>query len=111
MYNAIDDDSAADGQVSRVPEARPSPGCGKHISSPGLGEPPNEEGSGSESETTIVQNLLSPGRDHPYPSPHSAPMQHPLEMEQILTEDGEPMLNPGRFLSVLSLVSLLTILH
>lgn len=97
MFNAIDGESSTDGQVPRMPQAGSSPSFGKHDSLPSSGEPPNEEGNGSDSETTTVRNLLSPGRDHPYTSPHSAPLERPLEMEQILTEDGEPMLNPGQF--------------
>ncbi|KAG8219298.1 hypothetical protein J3R82DRAFT_162 [Butyriboletus roseoflavus] len=100
--SADNGESSTDGQVLRVPEAGPSPSCGKHISSPSSGKPPNGEGNGSESERIIVQNLLSPDQDHPYSSPHSAPLEHPLEMEQILTEDGEPMLNPAELLTQVS---------
>lgn len=91
MFNTIDGESCTNGQVPRIPEPA---NCGRHISSPGSGEPPNEEVDDTDSETTIVRNLLSPSRGHPY-SPHSASLEHPLDMEQILTEDGEPMLNPG----------------
>ena len=87
------------GQAPRILEAG---------SSSNSGDPPNEEGNDSDSETAIVQNLLSPNQGHSYSSPHSAPLA--LEMEQILTEDGEPMLNPGlSCLSFSSVVCPLTI--
>ena len=96
VFDAIDGESSIDGQVPRIPDTGSSPGCVQHIPSPSSGEPPNEEGNDSDSETAIVQNLLSPSRGHPYSPPHPAHLECPLEMEQILTEDGEPMLNPGR---------------
>ena len=95
MFNAIDGEASTDGQALRIPETLSSHGCVQHISPPSAGEPSNEERDNSDSETAIVQSLLSPSRDHHYSPPHSAPLGRPLEMEQILTEDGEPMLNPG----------------
>lgn len=96
--------------MPRIPQAGTSPSCGQHVPSLCSGEPPNDEGNDTESETIIVRSLLSPTHGHLY-SPHSTPLERPLEMEQILTEDGEPMLNPGQ--SVLSVVvsSLTFFLH
>ncbi|KAI9569425.1 hypothetical protein HD554DRAFT_521526 [Boletus coccyginus] len=98
-------ESSIDGQVPRIPDTGSSPGCVQHVSSPSLGKPPNEEGNDSDSETAIVQNLLSPSRGHPYSPPHAAHLECPLGMEQILTEDGEPMLNPAELLTQESLAS------
>ena len=95
MFDATDGESSTG--RPRVPEAPPSSRSAQHLSSPSAGEPPNVNGNATDCESTIVRNLLSPSRDH-YSSPHSAPLEHSLELEQILTEDGEPMLNPGLFL-------------
>jgi len=103
--SADNGEASTDGQVPRIPETGSSHSYAQHISSPGSGEPPNEERDDSDSETTIVQSLLSPGRDHPYSPPHPAPLGPSLEMEQILTEDGEPMLNPAELLTQESLAS------
>ena len=90
--NVTDGEFCTDGP--RIPLKRSSSSRAQHVPSPGACEPPNGDGNGSDSES-IVQRLLSPSRDHPFASP--PPLRHSLEMEQILTEDGEPMLNPGRF--------------
>ncbi|KAF8555110.1 hypothetical protein OG21DRAFT_1461393 [Imleria badia] len=95
--NADNGEFSTDGQVPRIPESN----CGQ-LSSPGSGELPNEDVNDTDSETTIVRNLLSPTRGHPYSPPHSAHLERPLDMEQILTEDGEPMLNPAELLTQVS---------
>ncbi|KAG9313861.1 hypothetical protein JVU11DRAFT_4628 [Chiua virens] len=95
--SADNGESSTDGQVPRVPEESLS----EYEQRLAL----NREEDGADSETAIVHALLSPSRDHPYPSPHSAPLEHPLDMEQILTEDGEPMLNPAELLTQESLAS------
>ena len=57
---------------------------------------------GEESESTARGDLSSPSdasnSNAPYSSPGST-LERPPEMDQILTEDGEPMLNPGSFYS------------
>lgn len=88
MLNTIDEDYSVDDQVSRVRVSS------KHISSSGAGRPLND--GSSDGEITIVQHLLSPSDDDPFPSHHTTHLEHSLDLEQILTEDGEPMLNPGR---------------
>ncbi|KAF8131529.1 hypothetical protein EV363DRAFT_1330301 [Boletus edulis] len=89
--SADNGESYADGQVPRIPKTGSS--------SPSSGDPPNEAGNDTEDEAIIVRNMLSPCRGHSYPSPHSVPL------DQILTEDGEPMLNPAELLTQESLAS------
>jgi len=92
------EDSSADDQASRMAYT-------KHISSLGACQPPHDGESSSDGETTIIQHLLSPSDDDPFPSHHTTHLEHPLELEQILTEDGEPMLNPAELLTQESLAS------
>ncbi|KAH7886337.1 hypothetical protein F5I97DRAFT_1255370 [Phlebopus sp. FC_14] len=73
-------------------------------SSPGRGQGSSYSSSeqsreGEEGDETTGQNPQT------YSSPHSNSLERPPEMEQMLTEDGEPMLNPAELLTQESLAS------
>lgn len=69
----------------------------------GDSEPSTQDGSSAS--TTVGGIPPTDGTPNPaYASPDST-IQYPPEMEQMLTEDGEPMLNPAELLTQESLAS------
>ncbi|KAF9236848.1 hypothetical protein BU15DRAFT_76573 [Melanogaster broomeanus] len=102
-------ESSANSQASGVSDtAGSSPGHGhQQVSSHTSGEEGEEN---TDRDPTVVQDLplsshAMSSHNPSYSSSNGTPLERPPEMEQILTEDGEPMLNPAELLTQESLAS------
>ncbi|KAF9225224.1 hypothetical protein BS17DRAFT_778322 [Gyrodon lividus] len=80
-----------------------SPGHGQQVLSHTSGEAPSEGEGNTDDDAIVIQDLASP--NHAMSNSDPTPLERPPEMEQILTEDGEPMLNPAELLTQESLAS------
>jgi len=103
QLNAAERESSVSSRASGMSDAPgSSPGHGHQILSHTSGEASREGEGDVDNEETVVQDLPS---SHAMSNPNLTPLERPPEMEQMLTEDGEPMLNPAELLTQESLAS------
>ncbi|KAF8844209.1 hypothetical protein BDN67DRAFT_810643 [Paxillus ammoniavirescens] len=103
VRNAAERESSASSRASGMSDASGSPpGHGHQVLSHTSREASRDGEGNVDNEETVPQDLPS---SHAMSNPNLTPLDRPPEMEQMLTEDGEPMLNPAELLTQESLAS------
>ncbi|KIJ66537.1 hypothetical protein HYDPIDRAFT_109588, partial [Hydnomerulius pinastri MD-312] len=106
-FKSAERDSSSSHAPAVSDTALSSPGHGQLVSSHSSSEISREGEGNVDDDATGVQEHPSSGHPIPnthlsYSSPNPTPLERPPEMEQMLTEDGEPMLNPAELLTQVS---------
>ncbi|KIK98949.1 hypothetical protein PAXRUDRAFT_823292 [Paxillus rubicundulus Ve08.2h10] len=103
VLDVAERESSASSRASGMSDAPgSSPGHGQQVISHTSGEVSKEGEGNINDDEIVVQDLSS---SHAMSNPNLTPLERPPEMEQMLTEDGEPMLNPAELLTQESLAS------